>query len=361
MNESTVRSKYPIMAIAMISLLLGIWTGLRRMGWGLPTLGDMLVLEHGPLMVSGFMGTLVSLERALAVGKRWSFLGPMATAVGSLAIVSGSFEALGAGLIALGSLILVLMFASMPREHLGGAILVMAWGALAWFVGNDLWFLGFPINQVVIWWMGFLVLTVAGERLELGQFGRRWPANRLSFLISIGLLLLGMVISVWGFELGARLAGAGMVSLGSWLLRFDVARRTARSEGQAAYIGRALLSGYVWLMLAGALGVLFGGAQAGPMYDAILHSVFLGFALVMIFAHAPIMLVAMLNLTVRYSRWLYAPLIILHASLLLRVGGDVLGASWARQWGALGNALAILAFPFLMVATARSGKIQPAT
>jgi hypothetical protein len=52
-----------------------------------------------------------------------------------------------------------------------------------------------------------------------------------------------------------------------------------------------LIAGYVWLAVGGILWLLF--AQlfgAGPRYDAMLHSIFLGFVFSMIFAHAPIIL-----------------------------------------------------------------------
>jgi hypothetical protein len=348
MNRRRIVYLLPLIALALISLMLGLWSGLRRVGWGLPPLASGLVLDHGPLMVSGFVGTLISVERALAIGKRWSFLGPLCAGLGGLVLVIGGPEGVGSVLITLGSLALVFMFVGLPRKRLGWPSLVMTWGALAWFVGNALWGLGFPIHRVVLWWEGFLILTVSGERLELGELGRRWPTIRLTFMISLGLLLLGMVVSVWEFDFGARLAGAGMVSLGSWLLRLDIARKTARGEGMSAYIGRALLSGYVWLMLAGALGVLFGGAQAGPIYDASLHAVFLGFALVMIFAHAPLLLQAISAFNLGYRPWLYAPLMALHFSLLMRIGGDVTGLSWVRRWGALGNALSIISFLILI-------------
>ncbi len=45
-------------------------------------------------------------------------------------------------------------------------------------------------------------------------------------------------------------------------------------------------------------------------------------AFAMIFAHAPIVSPAVLGMTMVYSARFYAPLFLLHAFLLLRVGGD---------------------------------------
>lgn len=43
--------------------------GLIRLGWQLPALTPSLALAHGPLMISGFLGTLITLERAVATQK----------------------------------------------------------------------------------------------------------------------------------------------------------------------------------------------------------------------------------------------------------------------------------------------------
>ena len=106
---------------------------------------------------------------------------------------------------------------------------------------------------------------------------------------------------------------------------------------------------YVWLGVGGALMWRFGSVLAGPYYDAMLHTVFVGFVFAMIFAHAPIILPAILGRTTSpYRPALYVPLLLLHASLLLRVVGD-LGGWWpGRQWGGLLNVLAVLLFLITM-------------
>src|SRR4029453_1557886 len=122
---------------------------------------------------------------------------------------------------------------------------------------------------------------------------------------------------------GMRLSGVGMVLLACWLLRYDLARRTVRQTGLTRFIAVCLLSGYVWLGLGGVLNWCFGGVLAGPYYDAMLHTVFVGFVFAMIFGHAPMILPAILRRTPSYHPTFYAPLGLLHASLLLRVVGDL--------------------------------------
>jgi hypothetical protein len=136
-----------------------------------------------------------------------------------------------------------------------------------------------------------------------------------------------------------------MVALACWLLQYDMARRTVWQTGVTRFIAICLLSGYVWLGVGGVLTWRFAGIMAGPYYDAMLHTVFVGFVFAMIFGHAPIILPAILGRTTSpYQPALYVPLLLLHASLLLRVVGDLMGWWRGRQWGGLLNALAVLVF-----------------
>jgi hypothetical protein len=92
------------------------------------------------------------------------------------------------------------------------------------------------------------------------------------------------------------------------------------------------------------MALLFGGVAAGPFYDALLHALFLGFVFAMIFGHAPIIFPAVLGLPVPFRSTFYVPLVLLHLTLLLRIGGDLISWSGGRQWGGLLNILAVLAF-----------------
>jgi len=83
---------------------------------------------------------------------------------------------------------------------------------------------------------------------------------------------------------------------------------------------------------------------AGGPYDAMLHALFLGFVFAMIFGHAPIILPAVLGITVGFRRGFYAHLVLLHATLALRVAGDLLGWTPGRRWGGVLNVAALLLF-----------------
>lgn len=336
--------RFPLMAMAVVALLAALWGGLLRLGWDWPIMRPTLPVAHGPLMVSGFLGTLIGLERAVALGRRWTYAGPTLTGLGALALVVGLPGAVGASLMAVGSLALAVVFAVIIRRQPGLPEITMGVGALAWLVGNSLWLSGWPIFRVVGWWAGFLVLTIAGERLELSRFLPISRADRTVFVGGVGLFTAGLVLALSVFGLGARLSGLGLLVLTFWLLRYDIARRAVRKAGLTRFVAVSLLSGYLWLGVAGLLGLRFGGLAAGLHYDAWLHAIFLGFVFAMIFGHAPIIFPAVLSVPVPFRPAFYSHLALLHLSLVLRVVGDV--AAWwpGRLWGGLLNAVAVLLF-----------------
>ena len=78
----------PLLEIALLSALVATWAGLGRMGWNLPWLTPELGQAHGPLMVAGFLGTVIGVERAIALQKRWTFIGPTLSGVGGLLLLT---------------------------------------------------------------------------------------------------------------------------------------------------------------------------------------------------------------------------------------------------------------------------------
>ncbi len=360
--------RLPLLFLAILALLGAIWAGLLRIGWGWPTWHEALTAAHGPLMVSAFLGTVISLERAVALEstaldsvtlgtaapdgaasrsplrRRAAYLVPALAALGGLLLLSGLSWTWAGRLLALASGGLVVLFALIVRRHPALYTGTMALGAVAWLGGNLLVVAGRPLYAVAPWWVAFLVLTIAGERLELSRVLRLSRGVLALFAVGAGLLVAGVVGSLWNYDVGVRLAGLGLVGLAAWLLFYDIARRNLRRTGLTRYIAYCLFGGYFWLATGGALWLVYGGVLAGPIYDAILHSVFLGFVFAMIFGHAPLIFPAILRRPMRYSPAFYLPLITLHLSLLLRVAGDLLTNPTWRQWGGLLNGITLLLF-----------------
>jgi hypothetical protein len=95
----------------------------------------------------------------------------------------------------------------------------------------------------------------------------------------------------------------------------------------------------------GVLWTAFAALSDGRAYDASLHAVFLGFVMSMVFAHAPVIVPAVLRVALPFRRGFYAQLGLLHASLALRlIGGDLAGNTTLWQWGGILSEVAIILF-----------------
>lgn len=334
-----------IMAPAAVLLLLGLYAGLLLVGLPLPVLLDRLAELHAPVLVFGFIGTLIALERAVALGRpRW-FLAPALLAAGTILALTSVPLLAGTAIVTAGLAVHALQYAAIWRRQAMTATAVQALGAITATAAGLAWCGGTPPSRLVPLLSCFLILTIAGERLELARLNAPGlVAERLLFGLGLG-LATSAVLSLTAPEVAVPAAGAVLLGLVGWLLRYDVARVTVRTQGLPRYVAICLLSGYVWLGVAGAGWILGGARTGGAVYDATTHAIFLGFVMTMIMAHAPVILPAVLRVRLPYHPTLFVPVALLHVTLLLRVvAGDAWGMIVALRAGGAGATIAIVLF-----------------
>lgn len=341
---SRIFRRLPLLALALVALIAGLWAGLLRLGLDIPQLDSSLASLHGPLMVLGFLGAQIGLERAVALRRGWPYLIPAGAGAGSLWLLLGLPEAVGQTILAVAGVLLVFVFVVVHRIEPSWHNTIMGLGALSWAVGAIAWRAGATMPQVVPWLAAFLVLTIVGERLELSRMARPPGTPRWMLIGGVGVFLAGLVLA-WPLpDAGIRIAGAGLIMQVIWLVRYDIARRTIKQTGAARYMAAALLAGYVWLAAGGVLWLAAGELTGwGSAYDAMLHTIFVGFVFSMIFAHAPVIIPAVLGVKLPYRPSLYVPLVLLHVSMVVRLTGDA--ADLTRLWqcgGILGEAAIVL-------------------
>jgi hypothetical protein len=329
------------MVLGFVGLVAGVGAGLARLGYPMPNFAEQASAWHGALMIGAFFGVVIALERAVAIGRPWAYGAPLAGGAGGVAIIAGDVL-LGAWLLLAASAVLLIASLDVVRRQRASFTITLAIGALCWAIGNARFALGVPVHDVVTWWIAFLIFTIAGERLELSRFVQTSAQARRAFTVVVA-ILLGALVAGTG-AVAARIFGVALVALAAWLFRHDIARRTVRKPGLTRFIAVCLLSGYAWLVLGGATLAIAGLDAAARSYDVIVHALALGFVFSMVFGHAPIILPAVLRVSIPYTRWFYAPLALLHGSLALRIAGDASTRfDWIRAGGLL-NAFALAAF-----------------
>lgn len=341
-------ARLPLMLPAAAGLVLGIGAGLELLG--IPTgMGlDRLPELHAPLMVFGFIATLISLERAVALSRWWAWFAPGLTGLGGLLCVSALPLTTGQLLIVAGMAVHAGQYLAIWRRQAATATAIQALGAACGLMAAIVWSVGVAPARAVPLMAAFLVLTIAGERLELSKIVVD-SGERMLMIGASGLAISTGLAIAWPVG-GYPLAGAALLLIALWGGLHDVAMRTVRAQAVTRFSSVCMLAGYLWLTVAGA-GWLFGGARwEGPVHDAVVHALFVGFAISMIMGHAPLILPAVLGVRITYHPTLYIAVALLHLSLAVRViPGDAWGWATARTVGAVGTAVAIVIFALTAV------------
>lgn len=342
--------KPALLVFALINLVTGMLSGLGRLGWAVPI--PEAYAHHGAIMVGGFLGSLIALEKVIPLKRIYFYAGPLLSASSIVVFLFGDFHFAVAMLVVAG-LIFAAVYVTYLKVQFSELLLLALAGVACWLVGTVLLFWKQFYPMVLPWWMGFLLFTIVSERLELSRFLPVTAANRRWLY---GFLVVFVVSLLIPFHIvGKFLAGFSLVFTSAWLLRYDLIRITLHKEGLARFTAVSLLCGYIALVIEG---VLLVALRDQPFaYDMIVHTFFLGFVFSMIFAHGPIILPGVLGLSVKpYHVALYLPVTALWASLALRLAADgglisLTYRAWSG-WITMGSIL--LYFVLMIVVTIRS-------
>lgn len=335
-----------VLLVAAAAALTAVLAGLARLGLSVAW-GPSHAFAHGPLFVLGVFGTVIGLERAVALARGWGFVAPGLGAIACVAMLAGVSWA---PWVASGSaLALVVVNAAIVRRQAAAFTWLMLLGTVVLAGGSIRWALARPVFEVVPAWVAFFVLTITAERLELSRLAPtpRWASRTLVAIAS--LFAAAACASLFEITVAPRVYGGAMALLAAWQLRFDLARRTVRLHGLPRFAALGVLLGAGWLFVTGAFIAWGNVPPAGPHYDAALHGVFIGYMLSMVFAHAPIILPAVARVDVPFHPVLYGALAALHGGLLARVLGDLTGFEHLRTAGAVANAVTIGLFAVAVV------------
>jgi hypothetical protein len=333
-----------ILPIAILSLLIGMYVGLIRIGWQLPVWNGMPISHHGVIMVGSFLGSLICLERVVTLKSRLPILVPIVM-LASMPIMLLQFSFFAYQMLILGSLGYVIISAKIAYQYKFASDYVILLGAIFQLIANLILYKTNSYPMAFSGWMLFLLFTIVGERLNLTRFLPVTKWDRIELYVWLGLLVISSALYHSGL---AILVGISQIGTAQWLLRNDIALINSKKEGQFKFLGFSLIGAYFWLFLSGLISLQKHGNYF--LYDALLHAFFVGFVLSMIMAHAPIIFPSILKINVKpYHPIFFVWLGGLHISLLMRIVGDFIQNNWLRKMGGLFNGLSFLVFLISMV------------
>jgi hypothetical protein len=343
-------------AAIVATLLCGLGIGLARLGVALPAHAISRAAWHGVLMVPVFFGAVISLERAVAIGRAWCFAAPVGAALAGVLLLAGAPVPLAQAVLLVASIPLLVGSIAVMRRQVALYLIALAVAAACWCVGNLVWIVSGDPFAAVPAWLTFLVLTIVAERLELMRMRPMRPMARHLFGGCVALLLTGLAVALWQPDPGLRLVSASFVLQAMWLAKYDIARYTVRQRGLTRFIAIALLAGYGWFAASGLLGLDGALVEGHVWHDAALHALTLGFVFSMVFGHAPIILPAVTGLRVKFSPLFYVPLVLLHGAVATRVAGVLCGDFDVRRFGSEAAAVALATFILVLLSAVWSAR-----
>lgn len=346
-----------------LSLLMGMNAGLLNLGsWAPAEAQDDSV--HGFVMTAGFLGTLISLERAQALAHNepknsWAFLAPTLLGAGGILLAIGgtaSFWGLVGHLLMIqGALAFTIVYLWLWRRAPLPLLATQILSAVPLLVATIL-VLRFDVSALIPLLGSFLIITIASERAELAQLSMGPRAVPTLLTLSLLLILAATASLIWP-DPASRAFGVVQIVIALWLIKDDAPRRLIKSKGLPRYSAYALLAGYFWLIVGGIVWIATAGAVGTPYYDIVIHTIFIGFAFTMIMAHAPVIFPAVMGIPVPYRRIMYVPLVLLNVGLALRVGAELIvgqGSLWVL--GGQINVIAVLLFLITVIGTVIAGE-----
>ena len=285
-----------ILPLAMLSMIVGVYAGWLRLGWNFPLIEPQSVPQHGALMVGSFLGTLIATEKVSTAQSKWWWLVPVIF-ISSFPLMMHVSAKSGYMALVLGSLGYVWLCGQVCLTYRFTSDILLFIGAIFQFLGHFALLRTFSFPMAFAGWLAFFVFTIVGERLNLTRFLPVSKRDRTELFIWLGLFIASLFLYHKGYGFVLTLV---FVGIAQWLIRNDIARKNLSKEGLHRFLGATLLIGYGWLILTGFV-ALFNGSSTNAtwIYDAVVHSFFIGFILTMIMAHAPIIFPSLLGINVR--------------------------------------------------------------
>lgn len=359
------KARIALLIIAALSMLVSVCGAIVRSNlqgsWlALPSpLPDM----HGALMVFGFLGGAIGLERAVAwrAGSSahpvWGFAVPLFAVFGTMSV--GLTTAIGraplgrASLIpgtlwTIALLILCAVYVGVWTRQQSHAVIIQFLGAAVGAAGAALWACGLDADILSTWWLMFLVLTIIGERLELAHAAFVGPLVRPALITATVATVLCLPVSLVWPLVGYPLLALCFAALLVLMFAYDTARKTWRAGGVTGFMGISMLSAYAWGLVACCiwLFVPYGGLGAdGLWWDLAVHALALGFIMAMVVAHVCVIVPSIIRRAMPFHPVLWTPLCVFQLGLLLRALGTMRQEDHIWQ---LGDAITIVGMLTLM-------------
>ncbi|MSD90330.1 multicopper oxidase domain-containing protein [Bifidobacterium asteroides] len=369
------RSRMVLLIGAGLAALLGLVAALIRSDLIHPSGRVPLADLHGGLMVYGFLGAAIGLERAVAYRSggsskpSWGFFAPALGLLGSLLCLLSLMvsspavapawvrvELFGGIPWTLSMLVLTAMYLAIWRRQPSAEVLIQVLGSLVGLVGAAAWVAGLDASVLAPTWLFFLVLTIVGERVELAR--AVFSDVRLeSGILGLSLLAVLMLpVQAMAPSVGYPLLGLSLGLLLLVMASHDVAKGTFRHGGLPGFMGTCMLSAYAWGLLAALIWMAAPLDSSTYWGDMALHALAVGFIMTMVIAHVCMIVPSVIRRPLPFHPLLWGAWALIQVGLLIRLLGAIRLYTPLWKAGNLLNVLGILSMMLTVVYLAARGK-----
>ena len=369
------RSRMALLIGAGLAALLGLISALIRADLIHPSDRVPLADLHGGLMVYGFLGAAIGLERAVAYRSggsskpSWGFFAPALGLLGSLLcllslMVSGRaaapswvrVELFGGIPWTLSMLVLTAMYLAIWRRQPSAEVLIQVLGSLVGLVGAAGWVARLDASVLAPTWLLFLILTIVGERVELARAVFS-DARLESGILGLSLLTVLMLpVQAMAPSVGYPLLGLALGLLLLVMASHDVAKGTFRHGGLPGFMGTCMLSAYAWGLLAALIWMAAPLDSSTYWGDMALHALAVGFIMTMVIAHVCMIVPSVIRRPLPFHPLLWGAWALMQVGLLIRLLGAIRLYTPLWKAGNLLNVLGILSMMLTVVYLAARGK-----
>ncbi|GEM_PF-1158082 len=304
---------------------------------------------HPNIMVYGFLAPIVMTERlvgmkTLHTGRIYSLSATLmvpATLIGLILQIGGFVSeqpvliSAGGGIIFLGLILfIILMFGLSMKTGLKLPFYLMILSVIpvadfALLSVRSIEVDGMPDSLLL---MLFPILFILGERVELSRFVSGNLERYGKYVLSLGILVVLLTVMLANFQFSMNLSM--MISLVTFALLFVAGGLTMFLEAKnlihvsrstsplQKYVSKHVMVAYAWLMVGCAFGVAYSIQAPGFIYDAVIHSLMVGYVGSMLLAHGPVILPTVTGRKINQSTLTLIPLILILVSNVFRISGD---------------------------------------
>jgi hypothetical protein len=298
--------------------------------------GSTLRLEINGLLVANlWLGVLISLRSALKLNESWGWLPPVVMVLSTIFILL-NYVAIGTYLSVVASMLLYFVVIRLLQIEVRLFNLIQVVAAASFLIANILFQHEYPVNKIIIWWIGFPLLTICGEYF----IAEKKKREELILFSLISMWLSGAVLT-YLHPAGWNIVFYILCIQSMWLLRRGL--RTFKIDELNTYFSSLYnIAAYFWLAVSSLFGLFLDYPENLFSKTHLFEISFVGFVFNILFAHWGKLFSFSKKIELPFYNYQFIPFLLLQVTLATSVAGNVFDILMLSTFGRYGVILSLI-------------------